>query len=109
MRITQGDAKGTILASVAPGAIYKSTDEGAMFTKATDIPYPPDVVWDCCGVLYEMPRMIGTIPAGTILFSADYCEGSGMYLNIYSSSDAGNTWTFLAAPVSGGACKMVRA
>jgi hypothetical protein len=104
VRITQGPEKGTILASIAPGAIYRSTDEGATFSKVTDIAYPPSVVWDCCGVLYEVPRTVGAIQAGTILFSGDYCEEGAMSTNIYASTDDGNTWTFLAAPVRGGKC-----
>jgi hypothetical protein len=52
-----------------------------------------------------MPQTVGTITAGTILFSADYCEGDVMSTNIYSSSDDGNSWTFLAAPVRGGKCQ----
>lgn len=104
VRITQGPEKGAILASFARGAIYKSTDEGATFSKVTDIAYPPAVVWDCCGVLYEVPQTVGAIEAGTILFSGDYCENGIMSTNIYASSDDGNTWTFLAAPVLGGKC-----
>ena len=104
VRITQGQDKGAILASVAPGVIYKSLDEGGTFHKISAIAYPADVTWDCCGVLYEMPQTVGTIAAGTILFSADYCEGDVMSTNIYSSSDGGNSWSFLAAPVRGGKC-----
>src|ERR1700761_421738 len=73
VRITQGPEKGTILASVAKGVIYKSTDEGATFHELSEISYPRDVVWDCCGVLYEVPQTVGPIQAGTILFSSDYC------------------------------------
>lgn len=104
VRITQGDDRGAILASVAPGVFYRSTDHGATFRKVSKITYPAGVDWDCCGVLFEMPRTVGSVSAGTILFSADYCEGGRMSINIYSSADDGNSWKFLAAPVTGGKC-----
>lgn len=104
VRITHGAAKGTIVASVAPGVIYQSTDEGSTFTKLTEIQYPSTLTWQCCGVLYELPRTVGSISAGTLLFSASFCEGNVASMPIFSSSDDGHTWTFLAEPVSGGEC-----
>ena len=104
VRITHGDAKGTILASVAPGVLYKSTDEGATFTKLAEITYQSGVTWDCCGVLYEMPSTVGSLPVGTLLFAADYCDGTSLSINIYSSSDDGTSWSYLSTPVSGGPC-----
>lgn len=104
-RITVGQDKGKIIAVVAPGTVYESTDEGARFNEIASIPFRSTVIWQCCGVLYELPRSVGSIRAGTLLYSADFCDGDIMSTDVYSSEDQGRTWNFLSAPVKGGACR----
>lgn len=108
-RIEVRPGTGKIIAAVAPGVIYGSTDEGASFNKIGDIPFRADAFLQCCAVLYEVPRTVGSIQAGTLLYSADFCYQGIMSTDVYSSQDEGRTWTFLSAPVQGGSCRDGRA
>lgn len=105
VRMTIGEGRGKIIAVVAPGAVYESSDEGSSFTNIADITFRAGAIKVCCAVLYEMPRSVGSIAAGTLLYSADFCDHGVMSTDIYSSHDQGRNWAFLSAPVRGGTCK----
>lgn len=82
------------------GRIFISRDDGASFAPQGSV---SDAAWPkglCCGSLYELPAAVGTLPAGTLLWSASVGQdtpGTPMKHPIYRSSDAGKTWTALNA------------
>ncbi|MDB4995718.1 MAG: Ricin lectin [Myxococcaceae bacterium] len=108
-------ANGTIVASVVTflpasqrmGAIvFESTDEGVTFTEVGRVDDARTQGGLCCGTLYEVPRAIGAMPAGTLLWSASIGGDSPeqpMAIPIWKSGDGGRTWTFssnvVVAPV----------
>lgn len=96
-------ADGTILLSVvAPqksgrlgATIYESTDRGITFQPVGNVDDPIAAGGLCCGTLYELPRGIGTTPAGTLLWSASVggnAPASPMQIPIWASGDRGRTW-----------------
>jgi hypothetical protein len=101
---SEGD-RTDIIAAVAPGVLYESLDEGNSFHKIAKIDFRSEAVLQCCAVLYEVPRSVGSIKAGSLLYSADFCYRGMMSTDIYSSQDHGRSWTFIGAPVQGGACR----
>lgn len=109
VRVRDGGGGNEIVAVVAPGEVYASTDEGASFIKMGQIQFRPDAILQCCAVLYDVPQSIGSIQAGSILYSASFCFHGTMSLDIYSSQDQGHTWTFIGGPVQGGSCRNGRA
>jgi hypothetical protein len=104
VRISHGDVKGTIVATVAHGAVYESTDDGSTFSKLTDIPFQSGTTWKCCGTLFELPRQVGSLQAGTLLYAATFCAGTTASIDVYSSSDEAKTWTYHSTPVQRGDC-----
>jgi hypothetical protein len=83
------------------GVILESTDNGATFQQVGTIrdPEGADAKGLCCATLFELPRPVGDMPAGTLLWSA-----SAGYLvkppqrrtkqRLWASLDHGRTWTF---------------
>ena len=96
---------GKIVASVTafPGGvgeqdIYTSSD-GASFALAGAIHDADFSGGLCCGTLFELPRAIGTLPAGTLIWSGSVGQSSttqAMQLKVYASQDGGATWTYLS-------------
>lgn len=106
-----GADNGTILASVVTfdgnnglGAIYESRDEGETFTRVGTVADPESAGGKglCCASLYELPRQVGDMPAGTLLWASDAGQDSGaerrMTIRIWRSADRGRTWSLLATP-----------
>ncbi len=104
VRILHREAHGTIVAAVRNGAVYESTDDGATFSKLSDIAFLPGTRWQCCGTLFELPRAVGQLRAGTLLQSATFCAGSTASIDVYSSSDGGRSWAYHSTPVRRGNC-----
>lgn len=101
---------GHIVASVTafPGgsteeSIYMSAD-GVSFSKigaVTDADFNGGL---CCGTLYELPRAVGSLPAGTLLWSGSVGQNSttqAMQLKVYQSQDGGATWSYLSNIATG--------
>lgn len=59
---------------------------------------------ECCGTLYEVPRRVGDLQAGTLLYTASFCVGSTASINVYSSSDEGRSWIYHSNPVMRDEC-----
>jgi hypothetical protein len=106
-----GSADGTIVASVVTfdgnnglGAIYASHDEGRTFAQIGTVADPASAVGKglCCATLYELPRRVGALPAGTLLWASSAGQDSGadrrMSIRVYASRDHGRTWSYLATP-----------
>ena len=77
VRLTYGPAasNGWIVASTT-GKLFLSKDDGKTFSPISDAPVRDGSRLRCCETLYELPRAIGSLPAGTLLYSATYSVGS---------------------------------
>jgi hypothetical protein len=108
----QADAarNGRIVASLTENAggiwqagFHASQDDGVSFTRVGTLRDSEFAKGLCCGSLFEMPQQVGTLPAGTLLFSASIgldAVGALMEQRIYRSNDAGATFT----RIDGAAC-----
>ena len=84
------------------GLIFRSLDNGANFTAVGQVPTAPGSTERCCATLYELPKSVGTLAAGTLLSSASYFLGSVSAIEVYTSIDAGTTWSYSSTPVTRG-------
>ena len=80
--------------------IMESTDEGATFHQIGAI-HDSEGRWGmCCGTLYELPRRVGALRAGTLLWAASYGQDGGtrrrVGIKLWASRDGGHAWTFLS-------------
>jgi hypothetical protein len=102
--------KGRLLAA-SHQRLYTSDDDGATWRFAITIPDPPGLKAGCCEVLFQLPRSIGHLWAGTLLYAADYISdplpatattpaiGPKPAIGYFISHDAGRTWDFQGTPV----------
>jgi hypothetical protein len=107
IRIQYGEKKGTILASVSPGDFYESADEGDTFAKISEIPPVASITPKCCGTLFELPRQIGGLKVGTLLYAATFCGGTDKMsaaIAIFTSTDEGKSWAYHSTPLERGSC-----
>jgi hypothetical protein len=106
IRLKSGAAAGTIVASVvAPqasgnrgGTILVSHDEGVSFAVAGHIDDARAASGVCCATLYEVPRAVGSLAAGTLLWAGSFgkdVQSQPMSIFVWSSVDVGRSWTFL--------------
>lgn len=83
--------------------IYESTDEGAGFHQIGEIRDPEGARGECCGTLYELPRRVGRLLPGTLLWAASYGQNAGadrrIAIKVWASSDGGRRWSFLSEAV----------
>jgi hypothetical protein len=103
-----GDANGRVMASVAStegndgiGQIFESTDNGETFQQVGTIKDPDGAGLRglCCGTLFELPRQVGDMPEGTLLWATS--TGYDVQptqrhskQRLWESRDHGRTWTF---------------
>lgn len=98
---------GRVLASVVTfagnadglGAIFESTDGGTTFARVGTVadPEAADGQGLCCATLFELPRQIGAMPAGTLLWAASVgASDRPMSLRIWRSNDTGRSWSYLS-------------
>ncbi|WAL69027.1 sialidase family protein [Amycolatopsis cynarae] len=82
--------------------IFESTDEGRSFHRIGEVRDPEGARGECCGSLYELPRRVGNLRAGTLLWAASYGQGGGsqrrVAIRIWASRDGGRHWSFLSEP-----------
>ncbi|WP_263248894.1 sialidase family protein [Saccharopolyspora rosea] len=115
-----GAADGRVLASMTTyvndagfAVIYESTDDGASFHPLGEIhdPEGQNKKGMCCSTLYELPRQVGDMPAGTLLWAGTAGVGADpdqrrSSIRVWRSDDHGRTWNFLStivqAPVGPG-------
>lgn len=103
-----GEANGTIIAGVVTftdqggvGAIFESTDDGRSFQRIGSIPASEQAGTPglCCASIFELPRQIGDMPAGTLLWAGSVgqdAEDRRMTQRVWKSDDHGRTWTYLS-------------
>jgi hypothetical protein len=87
--------------------IYRSADGGvswSLFSRIRDVQHHP--VWGMRYQpdLFELPRALGTWPAGTILAAGNVIpeDLAKTELDLYASTDHGKTWSFVSTIVRGG-------
>ncbi|TXS01564.1 hypothetical protein EAO73_23965 [Streptomyces sp. col6] len=103
-----GAANGRVLASVVTfngnngiGAIHESTDGGATFRQVGGVADPESAGGQglCCSTLFELPRQVGTLAPGTLLWAASSGadeQNRRMALRVWRSNDVGRTWSYLS-------------
>ncbi|WP_433869668.1 sialidase family protein [Saccharopolyspora sp. CA-218241] len=108
-----GAADGRVLASMTTYAdrtgfavIHESRDDGATFRQIGEIrdPAGEDERGMCCSTLYELPRRVGDMPAGTLLWAGTAGIGADAEqrrssIRVWRSDDHGRTWSFLSTVV----------
>jgi hypothetical protein len=103
-----GSADGRIIADATSfpaqgpvGAIFESTHNGGSFRQVGAVADPLAAGGLCCTTLFELPRRIGSMPAGTLLWAGTIGQGvttdRRMSLRIWRSNDLGRHWSFLSA------------
>ena len=115
-----GLANGRVLASMTTyvdnagvAVFYESWDDGASFEKVGEIRDPAGEQGRgmCCSTLYELPRQVGDMPAGTLLWAGtagigDDEEGRRSSIRLWRSDDHGRSWEYMSdiasAPVGPG-------
>ena len=111
-----GAANGTIVVSTVTfdggtghGAIFSSTDGGTSFDRISTVSDPGAATGLCCSTLFELPRQVGDLPEGTLLWSASVGQDEDeatrrMTLPVWASTDQGSTWEHVstAATAVGG-------
>jgi len=101
LRHASGPLKNTLLAKTG-NRLYRSADEGRTFAYLASVVDIPGSKERCCSTIYELPRRIGHLKAGTLLYSGSYYSGDTPAIEIYISSDEGVNWRYLATPVKAG-------
>ncbi len=84
---------GRILASTT-GHIFESTDDGATFHEIAVIEPKAGSKERCCATLYEVPQQVGSLAAGTLLYSASFFQDGVPAIEVYASTDTGRHWTY---------------
>ncbi len=86
--------------------LFRSLDEGRTFTPLTSVPTvagsPANNQERCCSTVYELPQAIGPLPAGTLLYAGSFFSGGVPAIELYTSSDEGVTWKYVATPLRAG-------
>ncbi|GHH73859.1 hypothetical protein GCM10018793_13500 [Streptomyces sulfonofaciens] len=103
-----GAADGRILAAVVTfdggdglGAVYESTDDGGSFHQVGTVgdPAASGGLGLCCATLYELPRRVGGLAAGTLLWAASVGQDAPdrrMAIRVFRSTDQGRRWSYLS-------------
>lgn len=95
----QPDGNGRLLASFDTdgnrGMLYESTDDGQSWRAVADMRDTTDTK-HCCSNLWEVPRQLGSVQAGTLFWSPSMgcsrdprCPAA---ITIHRSTDGGKTW-----------------
>ncbi|MFJ2214016.1 RICIN domain-containing protein [Streptomyces sp. NPDC101062] len=104
-----GAANGRVLASVTTfegdngiAAFHESTDNGSVFREVGKVADPESSggQGQCCGTLFELPRQVGALPPGTLLWAASAGQDEPnrrMSLRVWRSNDVGRTWSYLSS------------
>lgn len=108
IRLEHGPGAGRIITSIGSmidgksvGLIHESVDRGRSFRRIAAISDPDPVsVGMCCATLFELPRQVGDMPPGTLLWATtaglDTAPERQVRQRLWRSDDIGRTWTFLS-------------
>jgi lysophospholipase L1-like esterase len=110
-----GSANGRLLASVntsAAGGVtdtaqfFESTDGGTSFHPLSTLSDPQAAAGrgSCCATIFELPRKLGSQPAGTLLFATTVgmknTPGRRPEIRVWASHDQAHTWSYLSSCAS---------
>lgn len=108
-----GAANGRVIAAIVTfsqnnglGAIYESADDGESFTQIGTIAdfQAADGRGLCCATLFELPRRIGKLRAGTLLWAASTGQNAApnrsMAIRVWKSVNQGRDWSYLSTVVA---------
>lgn len=98
IRLAHGSANGMLLASTN-GTLFTSTNNGGTWNALGSVPVASGSTERCCGTLFEMPQTVGSLAAGTILYAASYFSGSTPAVEVYVSTNEGQSWQYWSTPV----------
>jgi len=93
--------KGTLLAKTG-NRLYRSTDEGRTFTYLASVGSADGSKERCCSTIYELPKKMGKLKTGTLLYSGSFFSGDVPAIQIYTSTDEGAHWKYLGTPIKAG-------
>jgi hypothetical protein len=89
-------------------AIFKGDAAGTSFSPLSTIADPDFASGLCCGTLYELPRPVGSLSQGTLLWAGSVGQDTTprrMKIKVYRSEDGGASWSYLSevtTPLTGG-------
>ncbi|MET0503929.1 MAG: RICIN domain-containing protein [Luteibacter sp.] len=100
VRLAHGPAaaNGRLIASTN-GSIFQSNNDGASWSPLGIVPTAGGSTERCCATLYELPQQVGSLAAGTLIFSASYFSGNTPAIEVYISTNQGSSWTYHSTPV----------
>jgi hypothetical protein len=103
VRLSHGpsETNGHLLASTER-LIFRSTNDGRTWEPVTEVKPTEGSRIRCCTALFEMPQDVGSLKAGTLLFSGTFAEGGTASVQVYTSNDEGQTWKYHSTPVKRG-------
>lgn len=103
LRLAHGPAEtnGQLMANTNK-KIFRSTDDGRTWESVTEITPIEGSRELCCAALWEVPQDVGELKAGTLLFSGSFIEGTTPAIQVYVSTDEGQTWKYHSTPVKRG-------
>ncbi|MFD4636322.1 AbfB domain-containing protein [Lentzea sp. NPDC058436] len=84
------------------GAISESTDGGVSYRRVGTVADQEARAGLCCTTLFELPRQIGSLAPGTLLWAGSAGQDAPdrrMSLRVWRSNDIGRTWAPLATAV----------
>ncbi|WP_394616139.1 sialidase family protein [Lentzea sp. JNUCC 0626] len=100
IRLEHGPQRGSILVALHGDHVVnvlKAGRTGKRFKQIAEFTDGASATATCCGHLYELPRQVGDMPAGTLLWagSIGYKEET-LKARIWRSDDVGESWRFLS-------------
>lgn len=100
IRLEHGSHRGAILVVLdrfQDVDVLRANRSGQRFRKISRFSDPEASHALCCGHLYELPRQVGDMPAGTVLWAGSVgLKSEGLKARIWRSRDAGETWEYLS-------------
>jgi hypothetical protein len=108
------DERGRIVATATAPAggmhvdVFKGDSDGVSFSLIGKIVNPAFATGLCCGTVYELPRQIGALPPGTLLWAGAVgarTAAKRMAIKVFRSEDDGASWSYLSevtTPNAGG-------
>ncbi|MGI4958432.1 MAG: sialidase family protein [Janthinobacterium lividum] len=83
--------------------LFESDDHGTTWRFVSRIPPVDGLTMRCCETIHVLPKPIGTLPAGTLLFAASYLVHGVPAVGIFASADQGRSWSYRGTPIVRGA------
>lgn len=83
--------------------VYRSTNGGASWAHIATLADTSYGGRTCCSSIFEAPRALGALPAGTLLLGTSQGAAGtmGHELKVFRSGDEGRTWTYLSSCARG--------